>query len=57
MTDTKKRHLHRRARDGEPYTELGTTWQRPFCECGKELTPRRVGDVPTGAKPPKGRGK
>lgn len=59
MPEKKKPHRHVPARDGEQYTELGAWWQRPFCECGKELSPRRVSWVGTGAAPAtkKGRGR
>lgn len=46
---------HRPDTDGEPYNELGATWQQPTCKCGRLLPARRISDIATGAKPPKGR--
>jgi hypothetical protein len=44
------RHVHTPTRDGEPYFELGAMWHRPVCECGRVLSPRRLGIVHTGGK-------
>lgn len=39
------RHFHRPAHYSEPYTEFGTSWVVPYCECGEPLAPRRASAV------------